>query len=83
MLLLGSAEERMKAILNYIFSKFGWKVSQEKKKVYYHSADIFREIGPESEDEESEAEATYLERDLERCRISDFTDVNKVDKSIF
>jgi hypothetical protein len=75
-------EERMRDFLLNVFGRFV-KKDQKKQRQYFHSSDVFREIGPNSEDEDSESELTNLERDLERMRISDFTDVNEQDKQFF
>lgn len=65
----------MKDFLKNLFTRF-MKKDQKKRRQYFHSSDVFREIGPNSEDENSDNEMTNLERELERMRICDFTDVN-------
>lgn len=82
--LVGTFQKRVKEIFDKIFLKFIKKRRQRKQKQeYYHSIDIFREVLPESEDEDSEAEIGEIERELERMRISEFSDVNENDKFFF
>ena len=65
-----------------IFHKFG-KPEQKQRRQYFHSVDIFKEVGKDSEDEDSEEDLTHLERQLEKMRICDFSDVNEGDKTFF
>jgi hypothetical protein len=56
-------KERSRQILTAIFSKF-CKKQQNHTKEYFHSFDIFKEVGPDSEDEDSEAEIGQIEQEL-------------------
>ena len=75
-----NAEDRIRERLMDIFAKFR-KPYQKQKRQYFHSNDVFKEIGEQSEDEDSEEERTNLEKELERLRINDFSDVNEGDKA--
>lgn len=46
-----------------IFAKFIRKQSAHRKE-YFHSLDVFRVVGAESEDEDSEAEVGQIEQEL-------------------
>jgi hypothetical protein len=81
--LKASYKDRIFDILDIIFKKFINRRARKGKRVYYHSNNIFAEIGTSSEEEDSENEVGYIERDLERHRINDFTDVNEKDKVLF
>lgn len=59
-------------ILDHIFRKFAHRKARKDKRTYYHSNNLFQEIGTSSEEEDSENEAGYIERDLEKHRINDF-----------
>ena len=56
------------------------KVQEKSGQRYYHSNDIFREVGSESENEDSEAEVANIELELERLHIGEITDVSERDK---
>ena len=84
MLLLGGDEDRLNDIMRErVFEKLRRTARKERRRVYYHSTDIFREVGSSSEEVDSEREVNYLEDDLETRRIADFTDVNECDKKLF
>jgi hypothetical protein len=77
-----SHRERSQQIMGPIFAKFSRRVTAHKKE-YFHSLDVFRQVGAGSDEEDSEAEVGQIEQELERMRISDFTDVNDNDKQFF
>ena len=54
-----NAEDRIRERLMDIFAKFR-KPYQKQKRQYFHSNDVFKEIGEQSEDEDSEEERTNL-----------------------
>jgi hypothetical protein len=60
---LQSFEVRAKEILDRISGKFVKKYVKQKQQ-YYHSYDIFKEIRPESEGEDSEDDVAYIQREL-------------------
>ena len=82
MFLLQSFQARAQDILDRIAAKFTKKAVKQRKE-YFHSYDVFRQLGPESEDEDSEDDLAYIERELEKVRIADFTDITEQDKVFF
>lgn len=74
--------ERSQQIMAPIFAKFTKRATAHKKE-YFHSLNVFQQVGAGSDEEDSEAEVGQVEQELERMRISDFTDVNENDKQFF
>ena len=56
-----NCDDRVKDILVSIFGKF-IKQHQKQKRQYFHSVDVFKEVGEESQDDDSEDDLTNLER---------------------
>jgi hypothetical protein len=56
-------KERLQQIMAPIFAKCVRRQSAHRKE-YFHSLDVFRPVGAESEDEDSEAEVGQIEQEL-------------------
>lgn len=76
-----SLKDRTASILSSIFSKF-IKKHMPVKMEHFHSLDVFKEIR-QGEHEERDEDLGQIELDLERMRISDFSDINDTDKQFF
>jgi hypothetical protein len=72
----------VKSILNTIVQKID-KPQINKDRIYFHSTNIFKRIDPNSKDPDSEEDIGLVERELEKLRIEDFSDVNDNDKKFF
>ena len=56
-------QTRVKEILSKISAKFIKKYIKQKQQ-YFHSYDIFKEVRPESDGEDSEDDVAYIQREL-------------------
>lgn len=75
-------QQRCTSVLHTIIGKLE-KAHCYSNQVYFHSSDIFRPISDESMDYDSEEDVGDIERELEKLKIEDFTDVNSNDKHFF
>lgn len=73
-------KNRIKEAFTYIFTNKVFLKKTTSNRVYYHSGDIFREVGAESANQDSEKQLGEVERELQKMKISDFTDVTDSDK---
>ena len=74
---------RVKELLGFVFGKFHRR-QETSKRQYFSPIDIFRALPPNAEEmQEYYEQVEQIERNLERLRIGEFSDVNENDKAFF
>ena len=74
--------QRCKSIVNMIMSKIV-RHTGKNEQIFFHSNDIFRRISDDNIGEDSEEDIGDIEKQLQKLKIEDFTDVNESDKYFF